>query len=133
VLEHTADLGLCLQGADLPALFDAAAHALFDRIAGPGREGRGRTVRIAAQGSDAAELLVNFLRELLYQWNGRRLLLRAIRFEALTSRRVLAQAVMVAYRPGVHALLGEIKAVTYHQARVVRGPGGWQAAVVLDV
>lgn len=124
VLEHTADLGLCLHGADLPSLFSAAAMALFDRIAGPGRAGRIVRTRIAAEGGDRSELLINFLRELLYQWNGRRRLLRAIRIVKIGTRRIEAETRWVAFDAARHEILTEIKAVTYHQASVERTARG---------
>jgi SHS2 domain-containing protein len=133
VLEHTADLGLCLHGANLPSLFSVGAMALFDRIAGPDRAGRIISTRIAAEGEDRSDLLVNFLRELLYQWNGRRRLLRAVRIVEIGARRVEAETRWVAFAAARHEILGEIKAVTYHQARVERTARGWVATVVLDV
>ena len=34
---------------------------------------------------------------------------------------------------GRHAILNEIKAVTYHQIDVAPTPSGWQATIVFDI
>ena len=37
------------------------------------------------------------------------------------------------YDPDRHAVLQEIKAVTYHQIRVAPVPEGWEARVIFDI
>jgi SHS2 domain-containing protein len=132
-LEHTADLGLCLTAPDAPALFAVAARALFDQIAAEPRPGAGIRRTLRASGSDWSDLLVDWLRELLYLWNGERLLLRRVKIVDLTTTALRADLELVAFDPAAHEILQEIKAVTYHRAQVNQSPAGWEATVILDV
>ena len=84
VFDHTADLGILFEGRDLADLFESAAFAVFDLMTElPAVEER-RTHRFVVTGGDREDLLVNFLRELLYLFNGRGFLVRrcAVRIDA---------------------------------------------------
>ncbi len=131
--DHTADLGIEVYGRTREELFVHAAEALADLLAD--REGKAdRTVRICATGEDAPDLLVNFLREILYQFHGNRLLLGQIRITTLEENRICAEARGEVLDPASGRLRKEIKAVTYHQASLSRGRAGrWTARVILDV
>ena len=77
-MDHTADFRLEIFGLDAGDLFVQAAGALTDLIVDPkplqGRHQRTLTV----SGDDWADLMVNWLRELLYLWNGEQLLVRDV-------------------------------------------------------
>jgi len=131
--DHTADLGVEVYGRTREELFVHAAEALADLLAD--RKGNAdRTVRICATGEDGPDLLVNFLREILYQFHGNRLLLGQIRITTLEENRICAEARGEVLDPASGRLRREIKAVTYHQASLSRGRAGrWTARVILDV
>jgi len=88
VFDHTADLGILFEGRDLADLFESAAFAVFDLMTElPAVEER-RTHRFEVTGGDREDLLVNFLRELLYLFNGRGMLVRrcAVRIDVAGAR-----------------------------------------------
>jgi SHS2 domain-containing protein len=90
--------------------------------------------RFEAAGEDEAELLVDFLRELLWLHAEHEFLYADVRFEELGSRRAVAVVRGERVDPARHEVVREIKAVTYHGLEVVRGAGGgWTARVVFDV
>ncbi len=132
--DHTADLGIEIYGRTRKELFGHAAEALADLLADPGTDPPDRTFRICATGEDGPDLLVNFLREILYQFHGNRLLLRQIRVTHLTKNEICAEAEgEVLDCTGGHRRR-EVKAVTYHHASLSRdGSGRWTARVILDV
>ena len=132
--DHTADLGIEVYGRTQEELFVHAGEALADLLAD--RKGKAdRTVRICATGEDGPDLLVNFLREILYQFHGNRLLLGQIRITTLEENKICAEARGEILDPTARKRLRrEIKAVTYHQASLRRGRSGrWTARVILDV
>ncbi len=133
LIDHTADLGLEIFGADEKQLFTHAALALFDMIAdGPLPAGRHqRTVVVA--GDDWPDLMVNWLRELLYMWNGEGQLIDSVTIEELTQSRMCATVTSDDYAPGRHSIRNEIKAVTYHQIQVGPHQACWRARVIFDV
>jgi SHS2 domain-containing protein len=133
LLDHTADFGLEIYGADPAALFTQAAEALFAMITGPVSPGRGQERRIEIEGADWPDLLVNWLRELLYLWNGERELLCEVAIASISENWLQALVTSVPFDPQRHDIRNEIKAVTYHQVDVGQKDGGWVARVYFDV
>ena len=75
--DHTADIGVEISGRTKKELFANAASALFDVLienndsknkSAAKTQKRQKTVTV--QGADMEDLLINFLRELLYLFNG---------------------------------------------------------------
>ncbi len=133
LIEHTADFGVRVYGPSAKALFANAARALFDLITDRNRLA-GRTRRVlSVSGEDRADLMVNWLRELLFLWNGDSLLVKKVDLTALSDCELTATVFCDRYAPERHPIHTEIKAVTYHQIRVEHGSAGWEATVIFDV
>jgi SHS2 domain-containing protein len=133
LIDHTADFGIEVFGTDLADLFVQAGLALFDLITNLKDVQAQETVQLAVQGEDLADLMVNWLRELLYLWNGNERLVKTIRIRSVDETAVSADIGLETYQPGRHQIQHEIKAVTYHQIRVEPIPSGYAAAVIFDV
>ncbi len=132
-LDHTADLRIRVTGSDISDLFKNAGLALFDLIAKSDRLESHEVIEVAATGDDPADLMVNFLRELLYLWTGDEKLVSMIHIMQLSNTAVSARVTTDRYAPERHEMLHEIKAVTYHQIDVRRARKGWEAIIVFDV
>jgi protein archease len=131
--DHTADFGLELCGDDARGLFYEAGTALFDLITPPAAPGRCVRRRIEVSGQDWADLMVNWLRELLYLWNGESQLVRGIEVTAVEETRLAAVLSCEPYDPDRHEIRNEIKAVTYHQIEAGPSEDGWRARVIFDI
>ena len=131
--DHTADLGLAITGASEKVLFANAAFAVFDIITDLGRVEPYETRRVLAEGDSLEDLLINFLREILYLYNGERWLLKEIRITRIDDKALEAEARGEPFDGQKHEICKEIKAVTYHQAEVLKTPKGWAARVIFDV
>jgi SHS2 domain-containing protein len=131
--DHTADLGLAINGASEEKLFANAAFALFDIITDLNRVEARDARRIAVEGDNREDLFINFLREVLYLYNGERWLLKEIRIIRLSEKGLEAEARGEPFVEQKHEIRKEIKAVTYHQAEVRQMPAGWTARVIFDV
>ncbi len=135
MFDHTADIGIEIYGRTKKELFTNAARALYDvmiEIKEPLQKKRYRK-KVSIEGADAADLLVNFLRELLYLFNGKRLVPVSCAITGMAARRLSATLAVVRFSPQVHTVRTEIKAVTYHGLVVERGKKGWRAKVIFDV
>ena len=133
--EHTADAGAVVRGATLPRLFENASRALFDLICDRRTVRPRRSVRIAVTGSSLEDLLVRWLSELLYQQETRGLVFSSFRVERVDRGRLRARGTARGepIDRARHRLRREIKAVTYHQIRLVRGRSAWRVRIVFDV
>lgn len=131
--DHTADFGLEIFGDDARSLFEEAAKALFDLITPSAAPVSGNPHRVEITGDDWADLMVNWLRELLYLWNGESLLVRGVELSTVEENRLLATVSCEDYDPDRHEIRNEIKAVTYHQIDAGPFEDGWRARVVFDI
>ena len=133
IFDHTADLGVEVTGATLEDLYAGAALALFDILTDLSSVRAGVTRAIVVSGEDPADLLVNFLREVLYAWNGDGFLMKSCLIREVKPQRLSALLRGEPFDPSRHQIKQEIKAVTYHQASVETTAAGWRARVVFDV
>jgi SHS2 domain-containing protein len=133
---HTADIGLAVHGRTLSRLFENAGTALCELVAGERVQVRPRRrVRIAVRGSALDDLLVRWLQELLFLQQTRGWRFRACAVDRLDRRGVTLRgsATGEPFDPVVHPRGREIKAVTYHNLRLVRRAGAWSVRIILDV
>jgi len=133
LFEHTADLGLRVRAPDLETLFRDAATGLFAMIAENGPEDEaGERLELQVEGTRNDYLLLDWLNELLYTFESRRLLLD--RFEVQVDAVGLRGAARA--RPFDRERsrpLHEVKAITYHELKVVQERDGWLAEVIVDI
>ncbi len=132
-LDHTADLGVRAWAPTLPELFARTAEGMLAAVADTGRIEEKERVRFETKAHDVEELLVSFLRELIYQQAVRGLVFRRVEIRQPEAGRLEVEAFGEKMDPGRHWLKTEIKAVTYHGLRVEKKRDGWLAEVIFDV
>jgi len=133
ILDHTADLRIRVSGDNPADLFTNAGLALFDMIVSPYASSAEAWTQLSVSGDDRADLLVNFLRELLYLWTGEEKVVTIIHVEEISETDIGARIGFRSFQPDLFEIVNEIKAVTYHQIEVKQTDAGWQAAVVFDI
>jgi len=135
LIDHTADIGIQVVGEDLWDLFSKAGYTLFDLMAGDlGSIEADQEAVVEVRGDDVETLFMNWLRELLYLFEVKRLI--ASKFDLLEwGNGVLkVRCGGTFYRPGRQTLNMEIKAVTYHHLKVEQqSDGRWLAQVIFDI
>jgi SHS2 domain-containing protein len=107
LLDHTADLGIRIRGTDPIDLFENAGRALMHLILRMKSPGKTTPLKLSLSGDDLADLMVRWLGEILYLFEGENLV--------------------------VTEILMEIKAVTYHQIEVVDKGDMWESSVIFDL
>ena len=132
-VDPTADCGIQVSGRDLKALFENAGLALFDLIADISLVKSSFAYPVQVSGSDWPDLMVNWLRELLYLWTGKEMLVKEIEVMEILKYRLSATLRVDAFNATKHRLKHEIKAVTYHRIQVTQSPKGCEAIVIFDV
>jgi SHS2 domain-containing protein len=133
VFAHTADVGLRVKSPDLNTLFAEAGQGFFSLIVSNLADVQPQTrVEFSIEGGDLAYLFADWLNELLFTFESRRLLLS--QFDVVVGPSGLkATAQGETVDESRHVLEHEVKAVTYHGLRVERVNGGWVAEVILDI
>ncbi len=133
LFDHTADFGIQVFGQNEIDLFQNAAFAMYDQITDASRLHGARGFQVAVSGDDRIELMFNWLRELLYLWSGKQLLVQSTRVGDVSKSALHASVIVDPYDPGRHEIRSDLKAVTYHQLRVDQTSTGWEARIIFDV
>ncbi len=133
LIDHTADFGIRMEGSDPGDLFRGMAMAMLDQLTElEALEGVDET-EITVDGDDWPDLMVNWLREILYLWFGEEKLVKKVEVLSISEHRMSARVAADLYDPAKHTIKKDIKAATYHQLQVNEGPSGWDASVIFDL
>ena len=132
LIDHTADFGIRVFGKNLESLYENAAYALFDLITDISRIDGKHTLHLIIEGQDKADLMVNWLREILYLWNGREILVSDTSVHIVSETRFQADICYDQYEKNRHEIRNEIKAVTYHKLDVKKTSKGWSGEIIFD-
>ena len=133
VIDHTADLGMVVKGADARDLFTNAAYAMIDLMIEGDVAGMGAKRQITIEGEDYSDLMVRWLSEILYLFDGEQVVVSAVGIDSISPMRLRSTLTVVPLKRGHHEMLREIKAVTYHQISVKRVHDGWEARIIFDI
>jgi SHS2 domain-containing protein len=129
-IEHTADWALRARGADLRELLSHAARGMSSLLV-PDLAAVPADVRrqVELDALDAESLLVEWLGELAYWAESELLVFREYDLAEVSSTHLRASL-----RGGrVPGLQKHIKAVTYHNLKIVATEGGLETTIVFDV
>jgi len=132
ILDHTADVGIIAYGADLKQAFANAGRALFSLITelDDVKEVIHRDAELTA--SDEESLLVEWLNELIYQFDTEGIIFKRFDIVQLDSTRLKARGYGEKVDKSRHKLKTGVKAATYHMLKVERGNGG-RVQVLFDI
>jgi SHS2 domain-containing protein len=133
LLDHTADLRIEVTARDIKHLFSNAASAISDLITDSRKIKQSDSLRLTVKGKDLEDLMVNWLREILYLIEAKKFMIRQVTIRKMKEHRIDAAVKGEAFDPQRHPLKHEIKAVTYHQIEVKKEPRRWVARVIFDI
>lgn len=127
-VEHTADWEVEVWGPDLSTLLEQAAQGMYRLMGIELEEEPRQRRRLEVAADDREQLLVEFLKELLYLVESERLAFDRFDLEVAGHR---LKADLEGARIQAHAK--EIKAITYHRLEVRDTRRGLETRVVFDV
>ena len=132
-IEHTADLGVEITAAGLPALFASAGEALYALIADPATIENREAIKVSATGANPEDLLHTWLCELLALFNVEGFVGKRCEITYISDGQVQGRVSGEKLDLKRHAFHTEIKGVTYHDFKVWQEAGAWHARVIFDV
>lgn len=133
-LDHTADLGVEVEGASPEETLARLVLALGALLAGggPAEVEAEQTVRCPG-GPDLRGTALAVLRELVFRFSTARLLPASCEVLRLDESAAEIRVGFARWDPALHAEGADVKAVTWHASAFERVGGAWRARVVLDV
>jgi SHS2 domain-containing protein len=133
ILEHPADIGFRVHADTLPELFANAAMAMLSIAGDPAAATPLEQYRLAVESPDLDSLMVDWLSEVLYWYDGKRIAFRGFRVTRFEDTAIEAVGEGEPRDPERHRARLIVKAVTWHQLKIGRREGGWMAEVYLDI
>ncbi|MEN6373338.1 MAG: archease [Smithella sp.] len=139
LIDHTADIGCEIFGKTKKELFANSVVALFELMLGrrtfseTNETTELETKSLTVEGIDLEDLFINFLREILYLFNGEGWVVVDCQPLQVTNKHIVAQLTGEPYIGTRHQMKMEIKAVTYHGLSVKKTKTGWVGRVIYDI
>lgn len=133
VLEHPADIGILSFGPTLKEAFAESARGLMFVILDVTSVRPSDARRIRLQAVDSEQLLVKWLSEILYLYDGERFAACEFQILQLTENWLEATVRGEPLDPNRHRVSLDVKAITYHQLSISQSQKGAEIRVFLDV
>ena len=135
-IEHTADIAVDVRGDSLEELFTASAEAFSNSIADPFHAIDAKTHNITLTSDSTEELLVDFLNELNYLAEIKKLIYVEASRVAISAKDnifELSADIKLNRIESDTELKNEIKAITYHQMNIEFKDNWYTTRIVFDI
>lgn len=132
ILPHTADVRLRARGGTLKDLFRQAVLGMAKILSKTKSELKVKNVKckIKVDADNPTILLIDFLNEVLTASYEEKAVFNNVHFEKITEREVIAEI----FGAKVDGFDEDIKAVTYHEAKIVKNlEGDLEATITFDI
>ena len=127
VLRRASELNIKLSGASLPQILSDSGFALFDLLVNLETVEANESVPIEVEGTDADDLMVNWMRELLYAYQANGYVLKEFTVQQTGEYFVRAEAKGEKYNPDRHEEREVIGAVESRLCRLGQIGNQWTA------
>jgi SHS2 domain-containing protein len=133
ILEHPADVGIEAWGVGLSEAFGEAAGGLMSLIVDLSTVATVESREVTVFAADAEQLLVRWLSEVLYLYDGEGFLGKEFDITEFTTNAIRGTVKGESLSAPRHRMLLDVKAVTYHQIAVEERPDSARVRVFLDI
>lgn len=128
-IDHPSDVGIIAYGKDRQEIFENAAYGLFSLMADLGSVEVNETIKVKVEAEDLEELMVNWLNELIFIEETKKMICKEFKITNLTDKELSAEIGGAEIDPESQTLYHGIKAATYNQLQIDKN----QAKIIFDV
>lgn len=133
ILTRSSDLAIKVFGKSQEELFANSAFALFDLMTDVDKIEVQERLPLEVEGVDRDDLMVNWMRELLYLYQGSGYLLKEFKVREAKETYVRGEVSGEKYNPDRHEIRREIRSVVFHQSRMEKTGDQWTAQVIFEL
>jgi len=131
--KHQSEIAVRVIGNSQADLFVNSAFALFDVMADiKAIESRER-LPLEVEGTDRDDLMVNWVRELLYLYQSSGYLLREFQVHEVKDTIVRAEVCGEKIDPDRHEIKQEIASIAFHKSRMEKTGNQWTAHLIFEI
>lgn len=133
LFDHTADIGVRVFAPTREGLVPPAVAGLYSVIGEIVAGGQGKAATWTTEGGDAAELLRDFLTEVLAVFERDHCVVKSLTVRTYAADRLVVEGRVCPIDEPASSLHREIKAVTYHALAVTETDAGFEATYIVDI
>ena len=133
IFSRSSDLAVKVFGKSQADLFANSAFALFDVLTDVDKVEVNDHLTLEVEGADRDDLMVNWMRELLYLYQRSGYLLKEFVVREVKDNYIRGEVSGEKFDPDRHEIQREIRAVVSHQSRMEKTGEQWTAQVVLEL
>lgn len=128
-----SELAVRVSGNSQADLFANSAFALFDVMTDIDKVDIKDRIPLEVEGVERDDLMVNWMRELLYLYQGSGYLLKEFYIREAKDTLVKAEVCGEKIDPDRHEIKKEILGVAYHQSRMQKTGEQWTAQLIFEI
>jgi len=132
-IDHPSDIGIIAYGKTPLELFESAAYGMLSLTADLSRVEPRSELEVDVSGEDRESMLINWLNELLYVSDSRKMTIGKVNILKLGKNGLSARVTGEKADTAKHDIVRSIKAATYNQLEIKKSRGVLSARVVFDV
>jgi len=133
IFDHTADMGFRVVAQTLQGLIEPAGEALYSIIGELVVVGTAEPHTFDLTGRTSAELLRDYLAELLILFERQDRKVTGVNIECFDEQRLTVAVETKLVDRERSTLAHEVKAITYHELDIRPIDGGYQASIIVDI
>lgn len=133
ITTHQSELAVRITGNSQADLFTNSAFALFDVMTDIANVQTKESIPLEVEGSDRDDLMVNWMRELLYLYQASGYLLREFKIIEVKDTSVKAEVLGEKIDPDRHEIKQEIATVAFHKSRMEKTGNQWIAQLIFEL
>jgi SHS2 domain-containing protein len=130
---RSSELAVKISGASQAELFSNSGFALFDIMTQIDKVGDNDHLTLEVEGTDRDDLMVNWMRELLYLYQASSFLLKEVVVQEVKDTYIRGEVRGEKFDPDRHEIQREIRAVSPQQGRMEKTGNQWTAQVILEL
>lgn len=133
IIEHPADIGIAAKGKTLIEAYANAALGLMSLIIDPRSTQPKEERYLEVHGDDKEHLLVRWLSDILYLYDGEKFVTANVEIERMSSTELRAKLSGERFDPNIHDILMDVKAITYHELSIIDSPDRYEVRFIVDI
>ncbi len=132
-VNRPSELLVKVSGKTQAELFANSAFALFDLMTDVEKIKLEENLPLEVEGVDRDDLMVNWMRELLYLFQGSGYLLREFQVHEVKEDYVRGEVGGEKYDPDRHEIQRDIRSIAFQQSRIEKTGDQWIAQVIFEL
>jgi SHS2 domain-containing protein len=133
ILTRSSELAIKVFGKSQAELFANSAFALFDLMTDVEKVEMRDQLPLEVEGVDRDDLMVNWMRELLYLYQASGYVLKEFKVLEAKETYVRGEVSGEKYDPDRHEMQREFRSVVHHKSRMEKTGDQWTAQVIFEL